>query len=419
MLNASFCGVDQITGAQAVELQDRTMVLYGNPITTIDHTTASWAYHDELTKIPTWLRTLEKVTVVNLEFCDVMELRAGAFPIALDHLYIKNQRSGLRLHPDSFEGLPNLYYLDISTNEITEGDMHPGLFGGLTNLGFLYMYGNTEVRNFNAEELFPGGTDLGFLNAKQCGLTAIGGDSGINLRGMRGLDVLDLSENDFADRIEADAFDGLASLSDISLTYCGITLIEPDAFSGLTNLHTLDLRRMPHLGLLPQGLFATTCNLQVLYLDDTPYDAFLDNTFSGWGFCTGIFAADETVRLRELCEAQVAVGIEGSCFTADCDEGLCDVCASQSSCESKAWCSWAGDGEDAGRCSDPLRAPDSMTFYECARFCSVEVEGAAVPCLETEEDFTVLESRSRGSNSWVGFMRAEEGGWEFIWVDES
>ena len=29
MLNASFCGVDDITGEQAVELQDRSMVLHG------------------------------------------------------------------------------------------------------------------------------------------------------------------------------------------------------------------------------------------------------------------------------------------------------------------------------------------------------------------------------------------------------
>ncbi|GMI54614.1 hypothetical protein TeGR_g7513, partial [Tetraparma gracilis] len=57
MLNASFCGVNEITVGQAVELQDRNMVLHGNPVTRLE-----WPYEYALTKIPAWLRTLEKVT---------------------------------------------------------------------------------------------------------------------------------------------------------------------------------------------------------------------------------------------------------------------------------------------------------------------------------------------------------------------
>jgi hypothetical protein len=296
------------------------------------------------------------------------------------------------------------------------------------------------ITSFDAEELFPGnsGQLVNILYLDVNNFTRIGGDSGTNFRGLPALQELSLNLNDNLALIEPDAFSGLTNLISLSLEDNLLTALPPGVFEGafrrsmssqdptrplthrtdLTGLLLLDLRRIPHLGLLPQGLFATMCNLHTLYLDDTPYDAFLDNTFSGWGACPGIFAAYFTVSLRELCEAQMAVGIEGSCVAAGCDEGLCDVCASQSSCESKAWCSWDGDGEDAGRCSDPLRAPDLMSFYECARFCSFEVEGATVPCLETEEDFTVLESRSRGSNSWVGFMRAEQDG-NFIWVDDS
>ncbi|GMI31372.1 hypothetical protein TeGR_g13262, partial [Tetraparma gracilis] len=153
MLNASFCGVNEIMGGQAVELQDRSMTLHGNRVTSI-----TWPYELELKKIPAWLRTLEKITEANLEYCDVKEMQGGAFPASLEELVIRNQGSGLRLHPDSFEGLPKLRVLDASTNKITEDDMHPGLFAGATSLRELHLEGNTEMRRFNATELFPGGS---------------------------------------------------------------------------------------------------------------------------------------------------------------------------------------------------------------------------------------------------------------------
>ena len=78
MLNASFCGVDDITGEQAVELQDRNMVLHGNPVTEI-----TWTFHNELTKIPAWLQTLEKVQKADLGYCDVKEMKGSAFPASL------------------------------------------------------------------------------------------------------------------------------------------------------------------------------------------------------------------------------------------------------------------------------------------------------------------------------------------------
>ncbi|GMI36496.1 hypothetical protein TeGR_g15056, partial [Tetraparma gracilis] len=124
MLNASFCGVDDITGEQAVELQDRSTVLHGNPVREI-----TWAYQNQLTKIPAWLQTLEKVQKADLGYCDVKEIKGGAFPASLEELNIQNQVAGLRLHPDSFEGLSKLQWLEISTNKLTEDDMHPGLFG--------------------------------------------------------------------------------------------------------------------------------------------------------------------------------------------------------------------------------------------------------------------------------------------------
>ncbi|GMI25376.1 hypothetical protein TeGR_g9627, partial [Tetraparma gracilis] len=203
MLNASFCGVDDITGEQAVELQDRNMVLHGNPVTEI-----TWAYQNQLTKIPAWLRTLEKVWEANLEFCDVKEMKGGAFPASLEELNIENQRGdGLRLHPDSFEGLSELWYLVISTNKLTEDDMHQGLFGD-TKLAWVDFQGNPEMLNFDAAALFPGssGEQLSFLHLENCGLTGIGGESGTNFHGLLALEELRLNDNNFGDGIAEDAF---------------------------------------------------------------------------------------------------------------------------------------------------------------------------------------------------------------------
>ncbi|GMI53472.1 hypothetical protein TeGR_g5488, partial [Tetraparma gracilis] len=66
MLNASFCNIDEIDAGQAVKLQNRSMTLYGNAVTSI-----TWAYEIELKKIPAWLRTLEKLEDANLEYSNV------------------------------------------------------------------------------------------------------------------------------------------------------------------------------------------------------------------------------------------------------------------------------------------------------------------------------------------------------------
>ncbi|GMI41462.1 hypothetical protein TeGR_g5044, partial [Tetraparma gracilis] len=171
ILNASFCGVDDITGEQAVELQDRNMVLHGNPVTEI-----TWAYQNQLTKIPAWLRVLEKVKKADLGYCDIKEMKGGAFPASLEELNIQNQLVGLRLHPDSFEGLSKLRRFEASTCFLTEDDMHPGLFGD-TKLERLDIMGNVDMLNFNAAALFPGssGQQLEYLHLENCGLTGIGG----------------------------------------------------------------------------------------------------------------------------------------------------------------------------------------------------------------------------------------------------
>ncbi|GMI53358.1 hypothetical protein TeGR_g8605 [Tetraparma gracilis] len=215
MLNASFCDLDEITGGQAVKLQDHNMVLHGNPVTRLE-----WPYELELKKIPAWLQTLEKVAYANLGYCDVKEMKGGSFPASLEELIIENQGSeGLRLHPDSFEGLPNLLFLDMSTNNITEDDMHLGLFAGATSLSELYLYGNPEMRWFNATELFPGGSKtLGRLNLDNCGLK-----EGTSFQGLPYLKYLRLT----ADEISHMADTSYLALAEVRAFDSAGTLIAP------------------------------------------------------------------------------------------------------------------------------------------------------------------------------------------------
>jgi Leucine-rich repeat (LRR) protein len=227
MLNASFCGVNDITGAQAVELQDRNMVLHGNPVTEI-----TWAYQNQLTKIPTWLRTLEKVTYADLQFCDVKEIKGGAFPASLEWLSIANQIDGLRLHPDSFEGLSKLRRVAAMSNNLKEDDMHPGLFGDATledlRIGF------NPMLNFDAAALFPGssGQQLEVLVIVSCGLTEIGGGSGTNFHGLLALKELYLDTNDFGNGIAEDAFRGLTKLKWVLINDARLTSLPAQVFAG-------------------------------------------------------------------------------------------------------------------------------------------------------------------------------------------
>lgn len=227
MLNASFCGVDYIPGSQAVELQDRNMVLHGNPVTEI-----TWAFENQLTKIPTWLRTLEYVTLAELQFCDVKEIKGGAFPVSLEWLGIGNQIDGLRLHPDSFEGLSKLRRVAAMSNNLNEDDMHPGLFGDakLEELHIAY----NQILNFDAAALFPGssGQQLESLTIQSCGLTEIGGGSATNFHGLLVLKELDLAINDFGNRIAEDAFHGLTELKRVEIYDARLTSLPAQVFAG-------------------------------------------------------------------------------------------------------------------------------------------------------------------------------------------
>jgi hypothetical protein len=64
-------------------------------------------------------------------------------------------------------------------------------------------------------------------------------------------------------------------------------------------------------------------------------------------------------------------------------------------------CAW-----EEGKCSDPLLAPLDLSFFECAHFCSYEVEGGKIPCPEefAEQDELLGRHADLGwGGLWLGW----------------
>ncbi|GMI20151.1 hypothetical protein TeGR_g6874, partial [Tetraparma gracilis] len=337
MLNASFCGVDDITGEQAVELQDRKMVLHGNPVTQI-----TWNFQNRLKKIPSWLQTLEKVTYADIGWgCDVKEITGGAFPASLEELNIQNQITGLRLHPDSFEGLSKLKWLEMSTNKLTDDDMHPELFGD-TKLKWLMIYGNPDIVNFDAAALFPGGSrSLQYWDCSTCGFKSFGDDK-TNFHGLSELREVRLSANIHLSSsdtsanplksIDVTSFHGLSELETLYIADASLTSLPAGVFSGLFNLKRLYLDEND-FDWLPPRLFADLCSATLVSLGDAfNTEALGDFTFAGIKDCNVVHAGAMTDEVLEICEAQRGDDAVHFCDAVFCKDGACSDCATETSC---------------------------------------------------------------------------------------
>ncbi|GMH78359.1 hypothetical protein TrLO_g9996 [Triparma laevis f. longispina] len=300
MLNASFCGVDSITGADADKLQNYNLDLRGNNITKI-----SWVGQGQLKKIPEWVRTLDSVTVADFTFCDVKEILKGSLPASLESLKVdsQNEDSGLRLHSDSFDGLSSLRTLKMANNQLTEDDMHFGLFGELISLQRLEMQRNYELGMFAASELFPNGSKVDFLSLEDVG---------------------------FSDRSD---------------------------FVGLENLEYLLISNAISLG---SRLFSGLCRLKELKLGhDELSDAvgFRDDTFAGKTLCNKIkscasgichdtqpYIVGSADAAKAACLEQREAESEDKC---ECRKDTCSKCAGEDECivgGGGGYCSWDSGG---------------------------------------------------------------------------
>jgi hypothetical protein len=128
-------------------------------------------------------------------------------------------------------------------------------------------------------------------------------------------------------------------------------------------LNILYLSGNNELASLPLGIFAELCSLSWLGINGIDSAAFADNAFAGWPYCD-TFEGEPGV--REMCEAQQGLFVEGSCEDQLCETGDCSACYSEGSCGSYVWCSWS-----AGSCGAP----------ECAEGKEPNVEvGACEAC---------------------------------------
>jgi hypothetical protein len=190
-------------------------------------------------------------------------------------------------------------------------------------------------------------------------------------------------------------------------------------FDGLVRLRKLDLRgndlRGDDVSSLPPKIFSGLCGMQRLTLDG---DSFHDEVFAGATLCSAIGQPpNPNGNATNACDEQAD---EDSVRACGCIRGACSECELEGECGGHNWCAWeADDSELGGSCSDPLVAPTAMSFFECADFCSHDVEGGRIPCIASTEDNNELWGRDLGEKTckgrgldgrcaWVGYVQTEE-----------
>ena len=253
-----------------------------------------WNYRTLLKKVPVWVRTLDILERVCIEFCDVSEFKAGDFPLSLEMLHAKNQANGLSLYPDSFQGLVKMWQLDIGNNQIGDEDLSPGVFGDMDRLEFLFM-GNNRLTKFDGSELGLATNESHNLELElyNCDITSVGGDSGFTFKGMDNLYKLKMQDNKIT-HVHADAFSGLSRLWLLAMQHNAIEFVHEEAFSDLDSIAMIQLEHN-QLASVPANLLTNIASsvpdaLQRIYLDhnrlETLPSGFLHNRTIGDPFNT-------------------------------------------------------------------------------------------------------------------------------------
>ncbi|XP_078656649.1 uncharacterized protein LOC144902885 [Branchiostoma floridae x Branchiostoma belcheri] len=149
-----------------------------------------------------------------------------------------------------FMGLGQLWYLDLSQNQLT--NLSADIFVGLLNLQLLYLDIN-QLTSLPAN-IFVGLGNLQRLNLHQNRLT----------------------------NLTADTFEGLGDLQTLSLHTNQLTSLPADIFEGLVNLQVLYLHTN-QLTRLPAGMFVGLGSLQKMYLQSNQLTSLPAEIFVGLG----------------------------------------------------------------------------------------------------------------------------------------
>ena len=181
------------------------------------------------------IKGLDKLEFLELRSNHLEAIPANAFKFAgtaLKKLYLSHN-SIKHIDPNAFTNLSHLEILDISHNHLVH--LNDYTFKPLKNLQFLTMYRN-QFQNLS-EYLFQS-------NKK--------------------LISLDISQNNQLEPLPAQLFNGLTSLSNLSLAHCNLTAISIDQrqfFRNVPNLLSLNMKRNQLKNLTLNGLFAWNTKL--------------------------------------------------------------------------------------------------------------------------------------------------------------
>ena len=187
--------------------------------------------------------------------------------------------------------MPNLQYLDLSSNSLTKPPEFP--WNNSTLKIFRELRQHVRDENVSvAQNIYIRGLDVsnnkigdlsshefrGFLHKlvlRMNGLKTIGPTC---FHGLQGIQSIDLSRN-MLTSLPENLFLGLTSLVHIDLSKNRISVINQTLFHGLTNIKRIYLNDN-HLSYIDDGLFNTLDNLEVLRLDSNKIKTIGGNPFS-------------------------------------------------------------------------------------------------------------------------------------------
>ena len=201
----------------------------------------------------TFLPTLAKVSTLILENCGIISLAVG-----------------------TFDGLPNLQYLYLGKNQLTE------IVSNVLPPGIVLL----SIRQ-NPSKLY--GPDPAFRLSNG------------NLSGMKQLMWLDMNDMNL-ETVSETALDGLTQLRALQMRNSGITQIAASAFRSLGRLIMLDLGENRAVQTLPQRFSEGLHNLTILFLDhcsinfpEDPPDGESESPFSHLTSLAMMFLTDNNI----------------------------------------------------------------------------------------------------------------------------
>ena len=245
----------------------------------------------------TFARTLKEISYTQLSLNDINDI-AGVFndtqkvfsnlaQLILDVPYRVKQIS-----TDQWRlAMPNLQYLDLSSNSLTKPPEFPWNNSTLEIFRELRRGGRDEIVRV-AQNLYIRGLDLSHNNIEDLsshefrgllhklvlrsnGLRTIGPTC---FHGLKGIQSIDLKRN-MLTTLPENLFHGLTSLLHIDLSKNRISVINKTLFHGLITIKRIYLNDN-HLSYIEDGLFKTLDNLEVLRLDSHNIKTVVGNPFS-------------------------------------------------------------------------------------------------------------------------------------------